>query len=156
MQRPVDYIHGRIGLLGMLALLALSPAICEEVLFRGFILSALRRRLPLWSGVIIVGLLFGAMHLNVYRLFAATLSGVVLTYLVWRSGSIVTSMIAHFIINGGLILLETNYIPRLTDALYVPVKDGGTLSPVVLGCAAAVLILGVVLMEWRTPRPSNA
>ena len=141
-------IRSRVGLWGLLAAAALSPAICEEILFRGAVLSGVRSKMPLWAGVVVVGVLFGVTHLSVHRLFTTTASGVVLTYLAWRSGSILPSMTAHFLLNGSVLLLEGAEMPGWVVRWIVePVEAGGTLPWPVLAGAAALFFVGVVLVE---------
>ena len=56
---PTD---GGRGTLLTLFLMALTPAICEEALFRGPILRGLRTRLSPTGAAILTGLLFGIYH----------------------------------------------------------------------------------------------
>ena len=59
----------RRPLLVDLAAIALLPAICEEILFRGLLLRSSMRVMSTVSAVALNGLLFGAFHLSIYRLF---------------------------------------------------------------------------------------
>jgi sodium transport system permease protein len=79
--------------------IAITPAVCEEAFFRGLILSGLRR-LGVWPAVIICALLFGLAHSSIYRLLPTIFIGLLLTWLVWRTGSIWTSIVAHALNNG--------------------------------------------------------
>ncbi|HXJ71975.1 MAG TPA: CPBP family glutamic-type intramembrane protease, partial [Candidatus Dormibacteraeota bacterium] len=47
--------------------LAITPALCEETLFRGFIFSGLRRLGPVWA-IVLSAFLFGVAHSSIYRL----------------------------------------------------------------------------------------
>ncbi|MDX9974905.1 MAG: ABC transporter permease subunit/CPBP intramembrane protease [FCB group bacterium] len=102
-----------LALLGLIFTAALSPAICEESLFRGAILSAFARRWPAWLAIVVTGLLFGLLHLSVYRMPVTAISGVVLAYLVYRSGSIYTGMLAHFMLNASALLAATQFAETL-------------------------------------------
>jgi sodium transport system permease protein len=85
-----------------LAVFALAPAICEELAFRGFILSGLEREHRTRSAILLSALMFGFLHvlLSLFQqLFNATLLGIVLGLLAVRSQSIVPGMIFHFINN---------------------------------------------------------
>jgi sodium transport system permease protein len=79
--------------------LAVSPALCEEVLFRGMILTGFRR-LGMWPAVTLSGLLFGLAHSSIYRLLPTFFLGALFGYLVWRTGSVYCSMAAHALNNG--------------------------------------------------------
>lgn len=75
--------------------MAVMPGICEEVLFRGAIFGLLRRRFNTVGCCVLVGVLFGFFHLSGYRLLPTTVLGIILTLMVFRSGSIFPSMLFH-------------------------------------------------------------
>jgi hypothetical protein len=140
--------------MAMILVLAASPAICEEVLFRGAILSGLREKLHPVTLCLVVGLLFGLFHLTIFRMFVTGLSGVLLAYLVWRSGSIYMGMLAHFLINGSGVLLASERLPAPLMALFdeEALLEQGGMPWWLLGAAVAVLALGVLTIEWTVPR----
>lgn len=93
------------GLLLNLFCTAVLPAICEETLCRGIVLNG-NAMLGLKKSVLISGLLFGLLHLNIEQFFYATLIGFLLGYLFWGCGSIVPGMIVHFMNNAISVLLH--------------------------------------------------
>ncbi len=88
-------------------LMAISPGICEEIMFRGFIQSALLKRMRPWSAIVLTGFLFGCYHLSIYRLLPTTVLGILMGWLCFRTRSIYPAMLAHAA-NNGLALLLTN------------------------------------------------
>ncbi len=87
---------------------ALIPAICEEVAFRGLILSALERQHRTRSAILLSALMFGFLHvlLSLFQqLFNATLLGIVLGLLAVRSRSILPGIVFHFLNNAFAVLL---------------------------------------------------
>jgi membrane protease YdiL (CAAX protease family) len=70
----------------------------EEVFFRGFIFSTLRRWGWAWA-VTLSSLLFAAVHLQVVHFFPILLLGVVLAVLYQRTGSLVASIAVHGVNN---------------------------------------------------------
>ncbi|MAE67900.1 MAG: hypothetical protein CMJ18_26905 [Phycisphaeraceae bacterium] len=126
--------------------IAISPAICEEVLFRGAILTGVRTRLPAWAAILVVGVLFGLMHISVYRLLLTGLTGIAITYLVVRSGSIFAGMLVHLIHNGALVLLLIDRVPEKIGAPMMRAQEEG-FGPTVLISALAVLGCAVGLTE---------
>ncbi len=100
-----------LGLPAMLLILALTPAICEEALFRGAMLSGLRQRLAPWAAVLVTGLLFGLFHLSIFRILPTALSGVLLGYLVLRGRSLLPGVAGHFIINASAVLILAEALP---------------------------------------------
>jgi sodium transport system permease protein len=79
------------------------PAVCEELAFRGFILSGLRRRFKPWTAILLSSFLFALYHLNVFQLLPTFLLGAVLGLLTVRSGSILPAMLFHLLHNGLLV-----------------------------------------------------
>ncbi len=120
---PQSYIDGMAGLFassggaaGALSLglvLVISPAVCEETLFRGALLAGLGPRLGRWRSILLVGLLFGAFHLSLYRLVPTALLGVVLGFVVWQSDSLFTGMLVHAATNG--VVLLAGLFPELAQ-----------------------------------------
>jgi membrane protease YdiL (CAAX protease family)/ABC-type multidrug transport system permease subunit len=69
--------------------------VCEELFFRGPLQTAFVRRLPHWAAIILVGVLFGAVHMDLAGLPIRAALGVFLGWIVWRTGSIYPAMLAH-------------------------------------------------------------
>jgi membrane protease YdiL (CAAX protease family) len=88
--------------------IAVLPAICEEMTFRGMILSGLLTRSKPSAAIVITALLFAAFHLSLHRFFPVFLIGLGASFVVWRSGSIFTGMLLH-LINNGLIAFLAEY-----------------------------------------------
>jgi len=136
------------GVWTLLFIVAVSPAICEEVLFRGLLLSGFRHRLPQWATILAVGILFGFFHLSVYRLVPTGLTGIFFAYLVVRSGSIYLAMFAHVVLNGLSILIETGNFPASVMKYLesANIEESG-LPLWLVGAALVVFVAGVLLLE---------
>ena len=85
--------------------LGVTPAICEEALFRGPILRGLRHQLPAGLACVLTGILFGVLHGDVWRFVPTALLGTLLSWMALTSGSIVPSMVSHIVNNVTLIVL---------------------------------------------------
>jgi sodium transport system permease protein len=83
---------------------ALLPALCEEIAFRGFILSGLQRRFTPRAAVVLCAFLFALSHMNVFQFLPAFFLGVVLGLLTIRSGSIVPAILFHFLHDSVLLV----------------------------------------------------
>jgi membrane protease YdiL (CAAX protease family) len=83
----------------LLFLIAGSAGICEEILFRGFILRSYEK-LGMWPGIIITALLFSMLHLNIQNMAAPFFLGIFLGFVVYKTNSIYAGMLGHFINNG--------------------------------------------------------
>lgn len=122
---------------------AVTPAICEEALFRGFILTGLRR-LGAVPAIGISALLFGVAHASIYRLLPTFFLGIVLGIIVWRTGSLLCGIVAHALNNGLLATLtETPELGRLFGVQ--PGADALPWTPTLAGTAAAIAALFVLV-----------
>lgn len=79
--------------------IALIPAVCEEYLFRGLLFHGYKKRNP-YKAMLMSSLLFGLIHMNVNQFIYAFVMGCILCMLVYATGTVLSSMIAHFIFNG--------------------------------------------------------
>lgn len=78
--------------------IAVSPAICEELLHRGILLRAYEKRGSI-KGVVITAIFFGIFHFDLTNLLGATFMGLLIGYFVIRTNSILAGMLAHFLNN---------------------------------------------------------
>lgn len=96
-----DVFKGLQGLpLGaMVAIVALTPALCEEMTMRGVVLSGYNGS-KIWKAALINGFLFSVLHLNPPQFLYTFVLGMILAYVVRITNSIFASMIIHFVFNG--------------------------------------------------------
>lgn len=98
-----DMMDGTAGLT-LLAISVLAP-ICEEMICRGFFQNRLKEILPFFASALVSGIMFGALHLNLNQFCYAVVLGVLFAYVNRASGSIITSLIMHFLVNAGNMLI---------------------------------------------------
>ncbi len=77
------------------ALMALLPAVCEELAFRGFILSGFRRLGHKWWAIALSAVAFGGVHLFLQQKIAAAAVGLVIGYLAVQTGSLLPCIVFH-------------------------------------------------------------
>lgn len=141
-----------LGLGEAVLFIALFPAICEELLFRGFILGGLSTRMVRWKAAVVVGLLFGLFHMGtmIVNIVPVTqiVLGIALSLLVAYTGSIYSGMVCHFTFNAGLVALQA--FPMDARELFGRVRAAGPwleseghVPPGLLAVAVVVLV-GVV------------
>lgn len=109
--------------------IALVPAFCEEILFRGALQRILIQitKSP-WAGIIISAALFSALHLQFMGFLPRMFLGIVLGALFWYSGSLWTSIIAHFVTNAVQVIVA-GYSTKLANEnpsipLYIALISG--------------------------------
>ena len=88
---------------------AVFPAIFEELTYRGIVFSNLRNK-SITKACVFTGLLFGMAHLNGEQFFYAFFMGAVLSYFVYKTGSIFSSIVSHFTINFTQTMLMLYYL----------------------------------------------
>jgi len=129
-------------------LLALIPSVCEELLFRGFVLSALGRSASRGTAIVVSAAIFGIFHFYVFRFPVTAGLGLVLGYLCWQSRSILPAILAHFLHNAlsALTVASPEWAAKMglhldaessTAAAHVPVSF--------LLVGAACFLLGILL-----------
>ncbi len=79
---------------------AALPAVCEELAFRGFILSGFYRPGHKWRAIVLGAVMFGLVHGMFQRTLVAGMVGVAIGFLAVQSGSILPGMLFHVIHNG--------------------------------------------------------
>lgn len=87
------------ALLSLLVPGALGAGLCEELLFRGLLQARLVQRFGPAVGVVGAALAFGLMHLDPLHTPLAFLMGLLLGWAAWRTGTIVTGVVAHAVNN---------------------------------------------------------
>ena len=138
-----------------LLLLALIPAVCEEVAFRGYILSALERGHPTRSAILLSAILFGFMHVLISlfaQLFNATLLGIVLGWLAVRSRSLLPGIVFHFLNNGlavaiGVLIGDPRRGPLVSALVRSPSQGLYHYPWVALGAVASAVLLAVLIRD---------
>jgi len=81
-------------------MIAVAAPILEETLFRGIILKYLLKKVNPWKAIIFTALAFGIFHMNPWQLLYATVLGILLGYIYWKTRSLFYPIIIHFVLNG--------------------------------------------------------
>jgi sodium transport system permease protein len=129
--------------------LGVLPAVCEELAFRGFILSGLRRRFRPWTAILLSGFLYALYQMNVFQAVPHFLAGAVLALLVVRTNSVLPAMVFHLVWN--VLLLLPGFQPKLLEHINDALSGRPLLGSVlVLAC----LVLAAPLLASLLRRPS--
>ena len=103
-------------------LMAVTPGIVEELAYRGVIMGSYRYGSRL-AAIIIGGIMFGAMHMNFNQMAYAMVLGMMLGFLAEATGSIFTTMYAHFCFNEISVIIS--YIASHVSVLKQMVEKQG-------------------------------
>jgi sodium transport system permease protein len=90
----------------VLLLMAVSPGVCEELVFRGAFLGLLRRVTSARSAVLLSSLFFALIHLSIFRLLPTFVLGLLLGALTVASGSLLPAVVLHAVYNGAMFAIE--------------------------------------------------
>jgi sodium transport system permease protein len=134
----------------ILLVLALVPAICEELAFRGFILSGLRHMGHKWAAIFATSVFFGATHGVLQQSLAAGVVGIVLGYLAVQTGSLLPSVLFHIVYNS-LTLLMAVFVPSLLqdypaiEWVFAGTAEGPMYQWPAIGVC---FVLGLFVLRW--------
>ena len=88
------------GLTKLIFVIALLPAVCEELFFRGLLQNLfIRKTKSVLASLIIVSAIFSAVHADLPNFMARFVMGLLLGMLYQYSGKLWTSMAFHFLNN---------------------------------------------------------
>lgn len=90
--------------LGMILVMAVTPAICEEAVFRGWLMSSLRGRVSAAVAIGATAVVFGVFHLSIYRFLGTASLGILMGWMVWYTRSIWPAVLYHFLNNATSLL----------------------------------------------------
>lgn len=134
--------------------MAILPAICEELAFRGFILSGLRHLGHKWWAIGLSAVFFGMAHTVVQQSLAAAALGLVIGYIAVQSTSLVPAFLFHATYNSLMIGVALapksiqNWAERLPSwAAVVVDPEKGTLTdrvPVLIVSG----LLSAAILAW--------
>lgn len=134
---------GAPNLFVLLLMMALLPAICEELAFRGFILSGLRRMKNQWLAILVSSLLFGIAHQMLQQSIAAFAVGMLIGYLSIKTNSIFPCMAYHLVHNSLPLLVATWMAEHggITGLAEVSTESLHYGWPLVSVCIAAAIVI---------------
>ena len=88
-----------ISFVPALLLIALVPAVCEELMFRGYMFTAFRQKMSLPKAIFFVSVLFGISHMSLIKIIPTAVLGAALAYAIYKADSIAASSLIHFLNN---------------------------------------------------------
>lgn len=153
-ENAADSMQQLIGdnFLSTLLVVALAPAICEELMFRGYIFSAFEARLSPVMAIAGSSVIFGLYHMSIVRFFTTAMIGAVICYAAHKSKSILPGMLMHFI-NNALSVLVMYYPEQMGRILPIIVQETFSVSDLMLLAAAGIVLLtvGAKIIGRKTP-----
>jgi len=154
MLQQFDSIIGNTSIWYVLLVLALLPAVCEELVFRGFLFAGLMRNRGHVRAIILTAVLFGLSHGVLQQTITASIMGLILGWLAYKTGGVACTIVFHFVHNSISMLLATSShhkqsIPQfLSWALEI---EDGRLCYSSAWCTLSVGI-AITLVAWFATR----
>jgi uncharacterized protein len=132
--------------LALFAAIAVAAPLAEELFFRGAVFGGFRKRYTLTKSIWLSALLFAAFHLNPWQAVVALPLGVLFAWMVVKTGSILPSMLSHFVVNlsGSFLLIPAAAMFYSTESI----RDSEFLPLPIIGVGAALTAIGGGIL-WR-------
>lgn len=133
---PADYIIA-------LFIIALMPAVVEEVFFRGAMQNIFMRWFTTpWLVIFITGFIFSAIHFSWYGFIPRLGLGMILGYIFYYTGNLWYSIAAHFFNNA---LMVTILYVQYTKDKKIDMEVGES-APWWAGLISAVIVVGLFII----------
>lgn len=122
----------------MVVVLAVIPAICEEIVFREIVISAFQQYGNKFA-IYISALSFGILHNSLSSIFFAICLGAVFAFLRIITNSVIPSMTVHFLNN--VLGVLTIILPTIMSQ-----QDYNIMYFIIIGLSAVLTVLGIIFI----------
>lgn len=145
---PAEYLNSIYKLVStggwaILTTVVLAP-IMEETLFRGLIQGSISTKYGPTAGILISALIFGLIHGIPQQVVNAFFIGIILGYIYYRTNSLLTVIILHFLNNGIALLQLELFGEDIVSTSTRSMIGNENLYYVVYGISLALMIVGAI------------
>ena len=138
------------GLMFNLLIIALIPAVGEELTFRGVLQQSLTRGLKNpHVAIILSAAIFSFIHFQFLGFLPRMFLGILLGYMFYVSGSLWTSILMHFVNNGTAVVV---YYLNHKGVLNVDVDHFGAMDSLWMVALSALVTIGLIVWAWKKSR----
>ena len=132
------------GLLVNIGLMALLPAVGEELTFRGVVqgMFTRNRHVAIWATAAI----FSFVHLQFYGFLPRMLLGAMFGYMLWWTGSLWVPMLMHFVNNCAAVVVAYLAYNHLEEGRAEMLDTIGTEDTILLGVFSICIVLIMMVM----------
>lgn len=134
------------GLLLNMVVVALIPAIGEEMTFRGVLQQSVTRKMNPHVAILLSAIIFSFIHFQFYGFLPRMFLGILLGYMFYITGSLWTSILMHFLNNGTAVVL---YYLNYNGMVDMDVEHFGTVHEGWMILTSAVITIGLVVWAWK-------
>ena len=157
-----EFVSGLVdqapGLWAIILLMAVAPAVFEELAYRGFILSGLEGMRNRWHAILITSVLFGIAHFAIQQAIITFVIGMILGVIAIETRSLIPCMLYHATHNSITVLLPrvdaatVDSSPVLPWILYT---NDGTVWQYSVMPGIAMTLVGALLLFWFIKTPAE-
>lgn len=134
------------GMLLNLLIIALIPAVGEELTFRGLLQQSLTRKMNPHVAIFLSAAVFSFIHFQFYGFLPRMFLGLLLGYMFYVSGSLWTSIVMHFVNNGSVVVL---YYLNARGVIDIDAEHFGETQSLWVIVASTMLTVALVVWSWR-------
>lgn len=140
--------HSIPELMLVIAVVSVTPAICEEIFFRGLVQKNFSLGTNSVRGFLITGVIFGLYHFNPFHAVPLIALGIYFSFLLYRSQTLIIPMIAHFINNTFSVIAAYVYGFDQSDVPSMLAGTNGAISATtVLGATSLFVLIFIVIVR---------
>ena len=143
-------LRGDYTLVFILFNIALVPAFCEEILFRGYIMRTFEKHTSAFWAIAGSSVLFGLFHLQITHLLPLTTVGLLLAILVYYTNSLWPAVAAHFTNNASAVIYS-KYFPESSLAAATP-ETPPSLWWVLISVIMSAIFITFLINQFRSAR----
>ncbi len=139
-------MHG-FGFVGVLFVVAVLPALFEEIMFRGVLLKGMRS-FGVWGSVVVCGALFSLYHQNPAQTLYQFCCGAAFALVAIRSGSVLPTVLAHFINNAAILILTKRNITEFSTPVFISIMSVSVVCLILSSCY-------LIFIDKTKPEPES-
>lgn len=145
----------------IILLLGILPAICEELAYRGFIFGGLLKQQGLLRAIVVSALLFGFTHAILQQSISASVMGLILGFIAWRTGGVICTIIVHAISNSLTLAMawcgkHERAVPDFLGWIFEASADGWNYQPSWYFTSIVLSIALLIILFSRSHRTERS
>jgi len=141
------------GFIPAMIIVGITPAICEEATFRGFLFGSLKHRTRVWIAILVSAAVFGLYHMNFLQFFTGLFMGSVMAFMIEKSDSIFNTVLFHML-NNSISVFATFYPKTIEKIPVLGQADPGVGGYLQMAVAGSILLCAGLLIFSCNPKKS--
>ncbi len=139
--------YSPVEFLVVVFVIAVTPAVCEEFLFRGFVLKNLEKTARPNIAIFLTGFLFAIYHFQPFNIIPLIALGTFLSFIVYYSNSIYLGIVGHFLNNFFATFYVYKYGKQNMDTPRL--SESEIFDAVIIIIVSLVLFISVMLLFYK-------